>query len=381
MNKPQTRKSKRNTQAQRPKQSNLNTNRQVNASKAAQPLRNNQPTQEIQLDPGMGDKLAVAHSNEVRHAKKMHKKHQHDHFREDLDRAIRHFESNKESYANTLLYPEVCMSRIPFICPVPSALARGVAVYSFTPTAGLGGTFAFSYIPEAISAPSAGTGSWYDPFHYGTGSSNVDTIDLSFGNTGVGKMTRNQLFPNIQFDSIESMRVVGSSITVTQTQKLVDRAGYGLISRVYGLGASATQVSKSVIINSTYKDEANFSSTGEEDHLRMVYAPADFSDLHMKSSTRPDVESDKQEFPVIQGFITGFGDSTISVTIEFNLVLEYVPKPILYQMVERKPVDVNANQLAKAENLVARPDTGIDAPPRLEQLQQIANVSSTQLRS
>jgi len=79
------------------------------------------------------------------------------------------------------------------------------------------------------------------------------------------------------------MRVVGSSLTVTQTQRLVDRAGYGMMSRVYGLPAFPSQslanyVSKSVIINSTYKDEANFSSVSEEDHLRMIYAPGDFSD-------------------------------------------------------------------------------------------------------
>jgi hypothetical protein len=97
-------------------------------------------------------------------------------------------------------------------------------------------------------------------------------------------MSRDALFPNIQFNSIDSMRVVGSSLTVTQTQRLVDRAGYGMMSRVYGLpsGSSgqglADYVSKSVIINSTYKDEANFSSVNEEDHLRMVYAPGDFSD-------------------------------------------------------------------------------------------------------
>ena len=100
------------------------------------------------------------------------------------------------------------------------------------------------------------------------------------------------------------------------------------MSRVYGLHANGNLASKSVIINSTYKDEANFSSVDEEDHLRMVYAPGDFSDLHMKLTDAATTDPDKEKFPVIQGFITGFGTSVVSVTFEFNLVLEYVPKPI-----------------------------------------------------
>jgi len=174
------------------------------------------------------------------------------------------------------------------------------------------------------------------------------------------------MFPNVQFDSIEAMRVVGASITITQTQKLVDRAGYGLVARVYAPPPSDPQnvsppnVSKSVIINSTYKDEANFSSVGEEDHLRMVYAPADFSDLHMRSTRPKSVDVDNEEYPVIQGFITGYGTTEIAITIEFNVVVEYIPKAVLYQMVERKPAIVDGNHLAKAENLVARTDTGVD---------------------
>lgn len=83
-------------------------------------------------------------------------------------------------------------------------------------------------------------------------------------------MHRENLFPNIQFDSIDSMRIVGASLTVTQTQRLVDRAGYGFMSRIYGLGMatsdSTSTLHKSAVINATYKDEANFSSTGDEDH-------------------------------------------------------------------------------------------------------------------
>lgn len=312
------------------------------------------------------------------HLRRVHKKHQHDHFREDLERAISHFESSKESYANCLLYPEVCMARVPFICPVPTALARGTAIYTFTPDTSAGDTFAWSFVPEAICCGVLPSGSWrHEPFYYGSNPSNTDVLNAPTA------MTREQLFPNIQFASIDTMRVVGSSITVTQTQRLVDRAGYGLQSRVYGLmGGSAggpTSISKNAIINSTYKDEANYSSMDGDDHLRMVYAPADFSDLHMRRQAGAD-DNDQETFPVIQGFMTGYGSSVVSVTMEFNIVIEYVPRPILYQMVERKPVKVSPEMLAKGENLVSRTDTGVD-PQRLNQIQRLAGVDASDLRA
>jgi len=113
--------------------------------------------------------------------------------------------------------------------------------------------------------------------------STTDVIDA----TGVS-MSRELLFPNFSFDSVAAMRIVGASLTVTQTQRLVDRAGYGLQSRIYGLSDRfATHISKLSVLNATYKDETNFSS-GEEAYLRMVYAPADFSDLHMTVQNRND---------------------------------------------------------------------------------------------
>lgn len=85
-------------------------------------------------------------------------KHSHNHFKEDLERAIQTMDANMHSYANTLLYPEVCMSRIPFICPVPTSLCRGVAIYSFDPSKyleaqtppGQGDTFAWAFTPECL---------------------------------------------------------------------------------------------------------------------------------------------------------------------------------------------------------------------------------------
>lgn len=268
--------------------------------------------------------------------KRAHKKHQHDHFKEDLEEAIMHFESSKESYANTLLYPEVCMARVPFICPVPTALTRGVSIHNFTPDNAVGDTFMWSFVPEALSNLAIGT--THAPFYYGTasGTSNQSTL----GN----HVTRETLFPGVSFSDIDAMRVVGASITVTQTQRLVDRAGYGLISRVYGIGDAANVVNKNVVINSTYKDEANYSSTGTDDHLRMIYAPGDFSDLHLSIFNSTQKERDQEKYPVLQGFIQGFGAATISVTFEFNVVIEYVPKPNLMQMVKRRAVVVNAGE-------------------------------------
>jgi hypothetical protein len=164
---------------------------------------------------GPSQPVIGGHHQHVRHA---HKKHQHDHFKEDLEKAIKHFESNKESYANCLLYPEVCMARVPFICPVPTALARGVSIYTFTPDNSAGDTFAWSFIPEAIY--NTGVNS-HSPLYYASAASSIDQITCG------SSMTRESLFPNVQFTSIDSMRIVGASATVTQTQRLVDRAGYG----------------------------------------------------------------------------------------------------------------------------------------------------------
>jgi len=71
----------------------------------------------------------------------------------------------------------------------------------------------------------------------------------------------------------------------------------------------------------------------------MIYAPSDFSDLHMRTGS----DTDGEKYPVIQGYISGYGqDNLISITMEFNVVIEYIPRPVLYQMVERKPAHVSA---------------------------------------
>jgi hypothetical protein len=193
-------------------------------------------------------------------------------------------------------------------------------------------------------------------------------------------MSREELFPNLPFSSMEAMRVVGASLIVTQTQRLVDRAGYGLTSRVYGLnGPFANTVSKAVIINSNYKDDANFSTASEDEHLRMIYAPADFSDLHMKPMDQED-HQDGGRYPCIQGFVTGYGSSVTSITFEFNLVVEFIPKPIIYQIVDRKVAYVNSKELARAENTAARVDTGI-TKPHLEMMKSVAELSRGEIRS
>lgn len=210
---------------------------QKNLGNAKEPKLGNHSSETV-IDPVKGSLQVYPpshnHAGAIAKERKAHKKHQHDHFKEDLEKAIAHFESSKESYANTLLYPEVCMARIPFICPVPTALARGTAVYTLTPDNSVGDTFGWVYVPEAISTPSVpDSASYHAPFYYTTADSAADTIILN------QRITRDELFPGIQFDSIDCMRVVGSSLTVTQTQRLVDRAGYGMMSRVYGLGNSA----------------------------------------------------------------------------------------------------------------------------------------------
>jgi len=66
------------------------------------------------------------------------------------------------------------------------------------------------------------------PFYYGSAVSSSDNISLG------SYMTATDLYPNIDFASMAGARIVGSSIRITQTQRLVDRAGYGIVSRIYG---------------------------------------------------------------------------------------------------------------------------------------------------
>lgn len=312
--------------------------------------------------------------HKAEHHKKKHPKHQHDHFEKDLEHAIINFEGAKTNYSNTLLYPEVSMSRIPFICPVPTALARGVSIYTIQPDLTQGDTFAWSFIPEAILSDIP---NGHYPFTYASANSSVN--DIPTNGPASGSMTKQQLFPNIQFDSIDSMRVVGASLTVTQTQRLVDRSGYGMMSRVYGQASNGYIVSKSAVLNATYKDEANFTTTDGDDHLRMIYAPGDFTDLHMVNIHHGVREGDQEKFPVLQGFVTGYGTVQTAITFEFNVVIEYVPKPILYQMVERKPVEVNSNHLSKAENLAARVDTGISSN-QLAEMRAVSDMPIAELK-
>jgi len=106
-------------------------------------------------------------------------------------------------------------------------------------------------------------------------------------------MTRDELFPKVEFSSMSAIRIAGASLTVTQTQRMVDRAGYGLQSRVYGLTSKYTsQLSKAAILAATYRDEANYSES--EESLRMVWAPGDFSDLHMIIQDTPSITKDGQ---------------------------------------------------------------------------------------
>jgi len=44
----------------------------------------------------------------------------------------------------------------------------------------------------------------------------------------------------------------------------------------------------------------------------------------------------------------------VTFTIEFNVVIEYVPLPIMQQMVERKPAQISPSKVAKAENAVGK---------------------------
>jgi len=65
--------------------------------------------------------------------------------------ALDHFESSKHEYAQTLLYPEICLARIPFLCPVPTAISRAVSIQSFNIPATGNGTVGWSFIPEALT--------------------------------------------------------------------------------------------------------------------------------------------------------------------------------------------------------------------------------------
>lgn len=326
------------------------------------------------LEPGQNPAAMQRHRN--------HDQHAHNRFAEDLRRSIDNFTESQENYAQALQFPEVALARIPFICPVPTAVCRGTAVYTFTPdvptTVGAPAqdTWGFSFIPEALLGIGAGGGdiNQHAPFYYGTDTSTKDVITMS------NHMLVADLLPNIRFESMSSCRVVGASCIVTMTQRLVDRAGYGLCSRVYGLASEPIDpnsherkpdydVSKTTVMNSIYKDECNFSDPSNKSELRMQYAPADFSDLHMRvmlggsQGKQPDMETQ----PVIQGFITGFGSAIPAITIEFNVTFEYVPKPELYQMTHRKPAQINSKALNVAENLIAKINAHVANPQTLQE--------------
>jgi len=287
---------------------------------------------------------------------KSHKRPGHRDFKDELFRSLTNYKEAKESYVNCLLFPEVAMARIPFICPVPTAVCRGTTIFSLipsTPAPGTHNTFAWTFNPEALVCYPK-LGGEQDPFTSGSALSTANIIPPSFS------MSSTEIFPEIQFDSMSGMRIVGASLTVTQTQKTIDRAGYGLISRIYGVGntAQSALVSRNAVINAVYKDQCNFSDQEEDNFLRMIYAPADFTDLAMTATGSDQRSHDNEGFPVIQGFVTGYTDPII-LTFEFNVVFEYLPKPILYQMVERSAAIVNPMLAAKADNAVANADTGV----------------------
>lgn len=179
------------------------------------------------------------------------------------------------------------MARIPFICPVPTAVCRGTSIVTIPAPSGSsspGDTFAFSFQPESLLRGVEGD-THVSPFYYGFGSGTADYVDCTQSMPAGGQTG---IFPNIMFASMASARIVGASIIVTQTQKIIDRAGYGVTSRVYGLPVRAGDrpspnepdvrgVSKTTVINAIYKDEANFSD-GDGAEMRMVYAPGDFTD-------------------------------------------------------------------------------------------------------
>lgn len=281
---------------------------------------------------------------------------QNDKFRLEQHDAIDHFESEKHSWSNCQCYPELFLARIPFLCPVPTAIARLNNVFTITidPTSSVpgvyGNTFWFNYSPEILF--SAGGVTW--PFMWTT---NDVTGDSS--GTFTHSMSKEVLFPNFAWSNISSGRVVGSSVRIVQTQSQVNRTGFGVASRVYGYtdDGIAQTVSKTAVINSIYKDEAIYTNG---DSLRMIYAPGDFSDLHLSNMITPATSTDRGSLPVIQGFVQGCkvspgtaSSAPVQITLEFCLVLEYVPKPIVYQMVERKAPVIDSNATSRAANTVA----------------------------
>lgn len=107
----------------------------------------------------------------------LHKKENSRNFKEELEECIHSMESRIHSYANTLLYPEVCMSRIPFLCPVPTALCRGISLISYTIDPSQGDTFAWSFVPEALLRLSPNTAIAHYPFHFAMATNPTDEID------------------------------------------------------------------------------------------------------------------------------------------------------------------------------------------------------------
>jgi len=317
--------------------------------------------------------LAPFSHNEQQHKIIKHKNNSSNKFKDDLKTAISHFESNKDDYANCLLYPEIFMARIPFICPVPTALARANCIMSFTPTTA-GSSWGCALVPELMFQANL-PASYTNIFMYGEGTASSSTITLD------QLITPSVLFPNVAFTSISTGRVVGASMSVVQTQRAIDRAGFGLTARVYGLTNSSAgglyHLDKAVVNNSVYKESVNFSNLDEES-LRMVYAPGDFSDLHMKSQHPISGEqTDYGTFPIIQTYAEGWTPAAGSMptfTVTIDIVIEYVPTPTLYQMVERKPAIVNPTALSKAENKVSQVDTGIDNQS-VQQYSQLAKTS------
>jgi len=126
-------------------------------------MKNENPNENrlVTLQNSIRDHLNNTHSRNE-HIRKIHHKHQHhEKFKEDLHKAIAHYESSKDEYASTLLYPEIYMARIPFLCPVPTALARATNIFSFNAIANK--EFLISCVPEALCGP---TTSQHLPFYY-----------------------------------------------------------------------------------------------------------------------------------------------------------------------------------------------------------------------
>lgn len=224
--------------------------------------------------------------------------------------AIEHFEGQKHSWANTLCYPELFMARIPFLCPVPTAVARMTNVFTLTlnPSGTVDGNiFWFSFCPEIMFD---GPLTIAYPFAYSVNSTANDQSGVL-----TDHKTREELFPAFSFANVSNGRIVGASIKISQSQPLVHRAGYGACSRVYGYNADglAMEVSKTAVLSSVYQDQANYTN-GET--LRMVYAPGDFSDLHMSNQHVMTQDNDRSSFPNLMGFVEGInlGGNAVQLT-------------------------------------------------------------------